>query len=128
MIKKAITSDKAPRAIGPYSQGIRIKGLLLLSGQIPVDPATGDVVSGDVGAQTRRVLTNLKTILEEAGGGINDIVKTTVFLKDLGAFNEMNATYEEFFAPPYPARATVGVNALPKGVGVEIDAIAVVSE
>ncbi len=102
--------------------------MVFLSGQIPIDPVTGDVVQGGVAAQTRQVLTNLKMVLEEAGAGLDDIVKTTVFLKDLGKFGEMNTVYGEFFVKPYPARATVGVNALPKGVEIEIDAIAVLGD
>ena len=128
MTKKELRTDKAPKAIGPYSQAVTAKGMVFLSGQIPIDPLTGDIVPGGITAQTRQVLTNLKLVLEEAGGGLNDIVKTTVFLKDLGKFSDMNTVYGEFFGPPYPARATVGVNALPKGVEIEIDAIAVIAD
>jgi len=126
--KKELRTDKAPKAIGPYAQAVMAKGMVFLSGQIPIDPLTGDIVPGGITAQTRQVLTNLKLVLEEAGGGLNDIVKTTVFLKDLGKFSDMNTVYGEFFGPPYPARATVGVNALPKGVEIEIDAIAVIAD
>ncbi len=126
--KREIKTNWAPAAIGPYSQGIKAEGMIFLSGQIPVDPLSGEVIPGGIAAQTRQVLKNLRMVLEEAGGGLNDIVKTTVFLKDLSKFGEMNSVYGEYFAQPYPARATVGVNALPKGVEIEIDAIAVIDD
>ena len=126
MAKKEDKTEKSPSAIGPYSQAIRAGNLIFVSGQIPVDPATGDVVAGPIGGQTRRVLENLRGILEQEGAGLDDIVKTTVYLTDLSGFKEMNDVYGEFFKPPYPARETVEARALPKGVGVEISAIAVV--
>ena len=128
MSKSEIKTEKAPRAIGPYSQGVRIGRHLFLSGQIPIEPTSGEVLSGSVEAQTRQVLKNLQAVLEEAGAAMGDVVKTTVYLTDLSAFSEMNAVYGEFFGAPYPARATVGVSALPKGAGVEIDAIAVIGD
>lgn len=128
MGKKEIKTAGAPKAIGPYSQGVMTGKQLFLSGQIPIDPATGEVIKGGVGAETRQVLKNLQGVLEEAGASMNDVVKTTVYMKDLSAFGEMNAVYGEFFAAPYPARATVEVSALPKGAGVEIDAIAVIGD
>lgn len=128
MIKEEIKTDRAPKAIGPYSQGIRIGRFHFLSGQIPIDPKTGEVVSGDVALQTRQVLKNLQAVLEQSGASMRDVVKTTVFLKDLGSFSEMNSVYGEFFTEPFPARATVEVSGLPKGVDVEIDAIAVVGD
>ncbi|MBI5587118.1 MAG: RidA family protein [Deltaproteobacteria bacterium] len=128
MVKEEIRTEKAPKAIGPYSQGVRIGRFLFLSGQIPVEPLSGELVEGDVGVQTRQVLKNLQSVLEGSGASLRDVVKTTVFLKDLAAFSEMNAVYGEFFTKPYPARATVGVAGLPKGAAVEIDAIAVVGD
>ena len=128
MKKEEIKSERAPKAIGPYSQGVKIGRHLFLSGQIPIEPTSGEVLSGSVEAQTRQVLKNLQAVLEEAGATLNDVVKTTVYLRDLSAFAEMNSVYGEFFSAPYPARATVGVSALPKGSGVEIDAIAVIGD
>ena len=128
MKKEEIKTERAPKAIGPYSQGVKIGRHLFLSGQIPIEPTSGEVLSGSVEAQTRQVLKNLQAVLEEAGATLNDVVKTTVYLRDLSAFAEMNSVYGEFFSAPYPARATVGVSALPKGSGVEIDAIAVIGD
>ncbi len=128
MIKQGIKTDKAPAAIGPYSQGVRIGRFIFLSGQIPVEPATGETVTGDIVAQTRQVLHNLQAVLEEAGASMNDVVKTTVYLKDIAQFGDMNGVYGDFFKPPYPARATVEAARLPKGVDIEIDAIAAVSD
>lgn len=128
MAKELISTDHAPEAIGPYSQGVEASGLLFLSGQIPIDPATGEVESGGIEAETRRVLTNLRAVLESAGYVLGDVVKTTVYLTDLGSFTEVNRVYGEFFTEPYPARATVEVSGLPRGVGVEMDLIAVKGE
>jgi len=125
MTKEEIRSEGAPKAIGPYSQAVRAGGMLFLSGSIPVDPSTGELTGGSVGEQTRRVLTSLGNVLEEAGLDMRHVVKTTVFLKDLKGFKEMNEAYAEFFSEPYPARATVEVSGLPRGALVEIDAIAV---
>ncbi|MBI5903677.1 MAG: hypothetical protein HZB84_09380, partial [Deltaproteobacteria bacterium] len=97
-------------------------------GQIPALPMTGEIVPGGIGAETRQALTNLRMVLEEAGGSMKDVVKTTVFLKDISEFTGMNSVYEEFFSAPYPARSTVEVSALPKGAGVEIDAIAIIGD
>ncbi|MEK7881025.1 MAG: RidA family protein [Deltaproteobacteria bacterium] len=124
MDKKEIKTDMAPAAIGPYSQGVRAGGFVFVSGQIPVHPKTGDIVPGGVKEETRRVLLNIKAVLEKEGLNMADVVKTTVYLTDLSLFKEMNEAYSEFFGHPYPARATIGVMALPKGVSVEIDAIA----
>ncbi|MFQ5465436.1 MAG: RidA family protein [Thermodesulfobacteriota bacterium] len=126
MAKEKISTAKAPEAIGPYSQGVASGGLLFLSGQIPIDPATGEVERGGIEAEARRVLTNLKAVLEAAGSGLDDVVKTTVYLTDLAGFADVNRVYGEFFAEPYPARATVEVGGLPRGVGVEMDLVAVV--
>jgi len=125
MAKVEIKTGKAPRAIGPYSQGVKAGNLIFLSGQIPIDPLSGAVVPGGIVAQTRQVLKNLQMVLEGSGASMKDVVKTTVFLKNLVAFNEMNSVYGEFFTEPYPARATVEVSALPRGVEIEIDAVAV---
>ncbi len=122
--RKVIASGAAPAAIGPYSQAVQAGGLVFVSGQIPLDPATGGPVAGGVAAQTERVLTSLRAILEAAGSGLDRVVKTTVFLTDLGAFAELNAVYARFFPERPPARSTVQVAALPRGVGVEIEAVA----
>lgn len=122
--KRTISSRKAPAAIGPYSQGTRTGNLLFLSGQIPLDPATGQLVAGDITAQTERVLKNLAAILEAAGSGLERVLKTTVYLKDLGDFSAMNEVYAKFFGGNPPARATVEVSRLPKDAAIEIDLIA----
>lgn len=127
MKAEEVKTTSAPRAIGPYSQGLKAGGFVFVSGQIPLDPASARVVPGAVAEQTRQVLVNLKAIVESAGAAMADVVKTTVYMKDLAGFDEMNAVYEEFFVAPYPARATVEVKALPKGVLVEIDAIVMAS-
>ncbi len=124
MSKQTISSPKAPAAIGPYSQAIRTGNLLFLSGQIPLDPATGQLVAGDITAQTERVLKNLAAILETAGSGLERVVKTTVYLKDLRDFGAMNDVYAKFFGGNPPARATVQVSRLPKDAAIEIDLIA----
>lgn len=126
MSKQEIKTQDAPTAIGPYSQAVRVGKMIFLSGQIPIDPLSGEIIKGDIAMQTRRVLENLRAVLKEAGLTMDAVVKTTVFLKDLSRFAEMNAVYGEFFKPPYPARATVQAAALPKGAEVEIDAIALI--
>ena len=123
MSKTAIHTDDAPAAIGTYSQAIRHGDLLFLSGQIPLDPATMKVVVGDFEARARRVFDNLKAVAEAAGATLDDAVKITVFLTDLDDFATVNAVMEDYFTHPYPARAAVGVAALPKGVDVEADAV-----
>ena len=123
MTKAAIHTDNAPAAIGTYSQAIDAGGLVFLSGQIPLDPATMEVVDGDFEARARRVFDNLAAVAEAAGGSLDDVVKLTVFLTDLGNFATVNAVMEEYFSEPFPARAAVGVASLPKGVDVEADAI-----
>jgi 2-iminobutanoate/2-iminopropanoate deaminase len=120
---QAVTTSGAPAAIGPYSQAIKAGEFLFVSGQIPLDPATGTLVEGDVRAQTRRVLESLGAILAEAGASFDRVVKTTVYLVDMGEFPAMNEVYSTFFGSPAPARATVQVGRLPKDVRVEIDAI-----
>jgi 2-iminobutanoate/2-iminopropanoate deaminase len=124
-VKRAVTTEAAPAAIGPYSQAIESDGLVFCSGQIPLDPESGKMVDGGVPEQTRRCLDNLKAVLAAAGLTLGDVVKATVFMTDLGKFSEMNEVYASFFdAPPAPARAAVEVKALPKGALVEIEAIA----
>ncbi len=124
--RSAIATPHAPSAIGPYSQGVRANNLLFLSGQIPLDPTTGELVADNVEAQTRQVMDNLRAVLQAAGATLGDVVKTTIYLTDLADFAAVNATYEEYFGSSSPpARATVQVAALPKGARVEIDAIAV---
>ena len=126
MSKKAIHSDNAPAAIGTYSQAVQAGNLIFLSGQIPLVPATMEVVDGDFEARARQVFKNLQAVAEAAGGSLNDIVKLTIFLTDLGNFATVNAVMESFFEQPFPARAAVEVSGLPKGVDVEADAILVV--
>ena len=123
MNKRAIHSDQAPAAIGSYSQAIKSGEFVFLSGQIPLDPATMDVVGGDFEARARQVFENLRAVAEAAGGDLNCIVKLTIFLTDLGNFAAVNSVMEEFFDEPYPARAAIGAASLPKGVDVEADAI-----
>ena len=124
-MKQIISTQNAPAAIGPYSQAVRAGNLLFVSGQIPADPATGEIVEANIVTQATRSLTNLKNIVEQAGGTLDNIVKTTVFLKDMNDFVEMNRVYKTFFAADCPARSAVQVAKLPKDVMVEIEAIAV---
>jgi reactive intermediate/imine deaminase len=123
MSKQAIHSDDAPAAIGTYSQAIATGNLVFLSGQIPLDPATMEIIDGDFEARARRVFDNLAAVAAAAGGSLDDIVKLTVFLTDLGNFATVNSVMEDYFTQPFPARAAVGVASLPKGVDVEADAI-----
>lgn len=124
-MRNAIATADAPQAIGPYSQAIKSGNLLFASGQIPIDPATGNVVAGDISAQTRQVFTNIAGVLKAAGASFDNVVKTTVFLADMGDFAAMNAVYGEFFAAPAPARSTVQVARLPRDAKVEIEIVAV---
>lgn len=124
--KVVISTKNAPQAIGPYSQGIRAGPLVFVSGQIPIDPATGDVIKGDIRTQTRRVLENLRGVLEAAGTSLKGVVKTTIFLANMEDYGAVNEVYAEFFKDSRPARATVEASRLPKDVGVEIEAIAIV--
>ena len=121
---KEISTKKAPAAIGPYSQAIQVGGLVYTSGQRPINPETGAFVPGGIKEQTRQSLTNVKAVLEEAGTAMNRVVKTTVFLADMGDFADMNSVYAEFFSTPYPARSAVAVKTLPKGALVEIEVVA----
>jgi 2-iminobutanoate/2-iminopropanoate deaminase len=122
--KKIIFTDKAPKAIGPYSQAIRTELMVFTAGQAGLDPATGELVEGGIEAQTRQTLTNLKHVLEASDSGLNYVVKTTVFLKDMNDFAKMNAIYAEFFSQNPPARSTIAAAALPKNALVEIEVIA----
>ena len=124
MARQALATDRAPQAIGPYSQAIRAGDFLFVSGQIPLDPATGTIVAGDVTVQTQRVVDNLAAILAAAGASFADVVKTTVYLLDMNDFAAMNAVYGAAMATPPPARSTVQVSRLPRDVRVEIDVIA----
>ncbi len=125
MDKKVIATEQAPKAIGPYSQAVEANGTVYVSGQLPVDPATGEFAGATIEEQSRQSLTNIRSILEEAGLGMENIVKTTVFLQDIADFAKMNAVYAEFFEKDYPARAAFQVAALPKAALVEIEAVAV---
>lgn len=123
-MKKVISTPKAPAAIGPYSQAIQVGNLIYTSGQIPIDPATGQFVEGGIKEQTRQSLSNIQAILQEAGLTMASVVKTTVFLADMADFADMNNVYAEFFTEPYPARSAVAVKTLPKNALVEIEVVA----
>jgi 2-iminobutanoate/2-iminopropanoate deaminase len=125
MSKKIIYTEKAPKPVGPYSQAVEIEGFVYLAGQIPIDPSTGNVVQGDIKIQTRQVLENIKAVLNASGCGLNNVVKTTIYLVDMKDFTQVNEIYGEYFKEDYPSRSTVEVKALPKESGVEIEAIAV---
>ena len=127
MKKKVIQTDKAPKAIGPYSQAIRTDSMVYTAGQIGLDPATGDLVAGGVEEQTRQVINNLRRVLEAAGSSLDHVVKTIVFLKDMNDFPKMNSIYAEYFGANPPARSTVAVAGLPKGGLVEIEAMALIA-
>ena len=124
MKKTAISTDKAPGAVGPYSQAVRIGDFLFLSGQIPIDPATKAIVPGGVEAQAEQVFKNIKAVLAEAGAEMSNVVKATVFLKDMGDFKKVNEIYASHFQEPYPARSAVAVKELPLSVDIEIEIIA----
>jgi len=123
-MSKAVKTDKAPAAIGPYSQAIDTGTFIYTSGQIPVNPSTGEVVDGGIEQQTAQVLENLKNVLEAAGSSLSKVIKTTVFIKDMNSFSVVNEVYKEYFTEPYPARSCVEVARLPKDVLVEIEAVA----
>jgi reactive intermediate/imine deaminase len=123
MTRRIISTDKAPRAIGTYSQAVRAGSIVYISGQIPLDPVTMQIVAGDMKDQVRRVFESLKAVAEAAGGSLSNVVKLTVYLRDLRDFPLVNEVMGEFFAEPYPARAAVGVSALPKDAGIEIEAV-----
>ena len=121
---KAIHTNNAPAAIGPYSQAIEVNGFVFASGQIPINPATGDFVEGGIKEQTKQALTNASNILKEAGTDLSHVVNTTVYMADMGDFAAMNEIYAQFFNEPYPARSAVAVKALPKGALVEVEVLA----
>ena len=124
-MKNVIHTGNAPAAIGPYSQAVKAGGMLYISGQLPIDPATGEFAAPDIAGQTRQSLENIKAILSQAGCGLENVVKTTVLLADIGDFGTMNGVYAEYFTDACPARAAFAVKALPKGALVEIEAVAV---
>jgi reactive intermediate/imine deaminase len=126
MSRQPIHSDSAPAAIGPYSQAVRSGNTLYLSGQIPLDPATGELVEGDIGAQAARVFENLKAVLAAGGATFDHVVRVAIYMPDLGNFGAVNEVMKKYFREPYPARSTIGVAALPRGAAVEVDVIAVV--
>lgn len=125
MSRSIISTDKAPAAIGPYSQAVRAGNTVYFSGQIPLDPATGELAQGNIDLQTRRVFDNLKAVAEAAGGALSDVVRVGIYVTDLANFAAVNAVMAEYFATPYPARSTIQVSALPKGAEVEVDAVMV---
>ena len=125
--RSIIRTDRAPKAIGPYSQAVRAGDTVYFSGQIPLDPATGELVAGDITAQTRRVFENLTAVCEAAGGSLAQLVRVGIYLTDLANFAAVNAVMAEYCKEPYPARSTIGVASLPRGADVEIDAILVLS-
>ena len=127
MAGTAVASERAPKAIGPYSAALRAGGLLFVSGQVPLDPSTGTMVDGDIAAQTRQVLQNLSALLEAGGSSLADVVRTTVYLADMNDFAAVNEVYRSFFSEPYPARSTIQAARLPRDARVEIDAIATLS-
>ena len=126
MNKKVIQTEKAPKAIGPYSQAIQAGNFLFLSGQIPLDPKTGELVKGDIRKQTQQVLENIKGILESQGLGMENVVKSTIFLKDIANFNQVNEVYATYFPSSPPARSTIEVTKLPRNTDIEIEAIALI--
>lgn len=123
MPRQPIHSDRAPAAIGPYSQAVRAGNVVFFSGQVPIDPATGELVGGDIAAQARRAFDNLQAVCEAAGGSFDDIVRVGLYLTDLGQFAQVNAVMAEYFSAPYPARSTIEVSALPRGAAFEVDAV-----
>ena len=127
MTQKIISTENAPQAIGPYSQAVKAGNLMFISGQIPLDPKTGDLVSESIEDQAKQVLENVKSICEAAGSSLDDIVKISIFLTDLSNFAVVNDVMKEYFSEPYPARATVEVSGLPLGVNVEIEAIVLIN-
>jgi len=126
--KEIISTDMAPKAIGPYSQAVKVGNFLFISGQIPIDPKTGELIEGNIKEQTKRVLENLKGIIESLGGSLENIIKTTVFLKNIEDFHDMNEIYAEYFKENPPARSTIEVSRLPRNVSIEIEAIGILDK
>jgi len=127
MARTSVFTDQAPKAIGPYSQAVRAGNTVYLSGQIPLDPKTGELVKGDIQAEARRAFDNLKAVAAAAGDGLHQVVRVTIYLTDLGDFAKVNEVMAGYFQEPYPARATLGVAALPRGARIEIDAVMVLA-
>jgi 2-iminobutanoate/2-iminopropanoate deaminase len=127
-MRTAVSTEKAPKAIGPYSQAVRAAQLLFISGQIPIDPATGNLIAGDIAAMTHRVFANIREILAAAGASLDQVVRTTVFLADMNDFAAMNEVYATYFGQPAPARSTVQAARLPKDARLEIDVIAILDQ
>lgn len=125
MSRTVIASDAAPKAIGPYSQAVQVGNTIYTSGQIPLDPASGELVAGDIAAQAHRVFDNLKAVIEAAGASFSDVVRVGIYLTDLSDFAAVNAVMTEYFQPPFPARSTIGVASLPRGAQVEVDLVLV---
>ncbi len=125
MTRQPISTDRAPAAIGPYSQAVRMGGTVYLSGQIPLDPATGELVQADIATETRRVFDNLRAVCEAAGATLDQVARVCIYLTDLSDFAQVNAVMADYFKAPYPARSTLQVSALPKGARVEVDAVLV---
>jgi len=125
MSRTIVASDNAPKAIGPYSQAVQVGNTIYTSGQIPLDPATGELITGDIDAQARRVFENLRAVIEAAGAGFADVARVGIYLTDLSSFAAVNAVMAEYFQQPYPARSTIGVAALPRGAQVEVDLVLV---
>jgi 2-iminobutanoate/2-iminopropanoate deaminase len=123
-----VSTDKAPAAIGPYSQALIAGSFIYTSGQIPINPETGEIVKGDIAAQTKQVMQNLKAVLEAAGSNLGNVIKTTVFIKDMNDFQTVNSIYNDYFQKPFPARSCVEVARLPKDVGIEIEVVAAIDE
>ncbi len=127
MARTSVFTDQAPKAIGPYSQAVRAGNTVYLSGQIPLDPKTGELVKGDIQQEARRAFDNLKAVASAAGEGLQQVVRVTIYLTDLGDFAKVNEVMAGYFQEPYPARATVGVAALPRGARIEVDAVMVLA-
>jgi reactive intermediate/imine deaminase len=125
MSRSVIASDNAPKAIGPYSQAVQVGNTIYTSGQIPLDPATGELITGDIDAQARRVFDNLRAVIEAAGASFADVARVGIYLTDLSNFAAVNAVMAEYFQQPYPARSTIGVASLPRGAQVEVDLVLV---
>jgi 2-iminobutanoate/2-iminopropanoate deaminase len=128
LVKEVITSEAAPKAVGPYSQAIKTGSFLFLSGQLPLDPQTGNITGDDIETQTRQTIENIRSILSSIGASLSDVIKTTVLLKDIGHFSQMNQTYQEYFNTDAPARSCFEVSRLPKDALIEIESIAIIKE